>query len=316
MFMPYAGMAQTPTPASTPVPPTISVCPYDNVIMRPGSTGSEVKALQSLLAQDTAVYPQGLTTGYYGNLTQEAVKRLQQRAGLSQTGIVDSDTRQIIFPCVTLRVVSPNGGEAWRVGEERVITWEVTAPVYIQNPSAVPGARLQTLAPTAAATALPEAIRPFYPHLSIDLIKLDGPQVLVYPAPVFYHIGSTSLYGEKSFKWIIPNTIPESKAYKVRISVWKEAPQPAQCELLTYPPRPCPKPEIYPIPWRGHLWDESDAEFAILGGVAPSPTPRPTPTPTNRPELLELRVKVASMIEQLQKMLQLIDELLGRIPAL
>ena len=53
----------------------------------------EVKRLQEQLAKDASLYPEGLTTGYFGSLTEAAVKRLQQKHGLPQTGIVDTDMR-------------------------------------------------------------------------------------------------------------------------------------------------------------------------------------------------------------------------------
>ncbi|MCD6270731.1 hypothetical protein J7J23_03080, partial [bacterium] len=37
----------------------------------------EVKALQELLSKDKDIYPQGITSGFYGKLTQQAVQRFQ-----------------------------------------------------------------------------------------------------------------------------------------------------------------------------------------------------------------------------------------------
>ena len=41
-----------------------------------------VKQLQKLLAQDTEIYPEGKTTGYYGALTRKAVQRFQKKYGI------------------------------------------------------------------------------------------------------------------------------------------------------------------------------------------------------------------------------------------
>ncbi|MCL9971914.1 MAG: peptidoglycan-binding protein, partial [Candidatus Pacebacteria bacterium] len=38
-----------------------------------GMTGTDVSALQTYLAADPTLYPQGLVTGYYGFLTKSAV---------------------------------------------------------------------------------------------------------------------------------------------------------------------------------------------------------------------------------------------------
>ncbi|HEY0908133.1 MAG TPA: peptidoglycan-binding protein [Candidatus Paceibacterota bacterium] len=53
-----------------------------------GSTGSDVSALQQFLAQDSSLYPEGLVTGYYGELTKAAVTKFQARNGISTVGRV------------------------------------------------------------------------------------------------------------------------------------------------------------------------------------------------------------------------------------
>ncbi|MCB9802389.1 peptidoglycan-binding protein, partial [Candidatus Nomurabacteria bacterium] len=42
-----------------------------------GMTGEDVRQLQTLLAQDKTVYPEGKITGYFGPLTESAVQRFQ-----------------------------------------------------------------------------------------------------------------------------------------------------------------------------------------------------------------------------------------------
>ena len=53
-----------------------------------GSQGSDVSEVQTFLAQDPALYPQGLVTGYFGNLTAAAVSNFQTRNGISAVGRV------------------------------------------------------------------------------------------------------------------------------------------------------------------------------------------------------------------------------------
>jgi len=60
--------------------------------LREGMTGEDVKLLQEILATDPDIYPEGLITGYYGNLTKNAVKRFQKVAGLEQVGNVGPQT--------------------------------------------------------------------------------------------------------------------------------------------------------------------------------------------------------------------------------
>lgn len=64
--------------------------------MRKGSRGKNVRVLQRLLASDPLVYPQGLVTGYYGSLTEKAVKKFQEDHGISPVGEVGPETRMLM----------------------------------------------------------------------------------------------------------------------------------------------------------------------------------------------------------------------------
>ena len=57
-----------------------------------GSKDNEVKTLQRLLSTDNKIYPEGLITGYYGPLTERAVRKMQKKAGLAETGILNEHT--------------------------------------------------------------------------------------------------------------------------------------------------------------------------------------------------------------------------------
>jgi len=56
--------------------------------LRQDMSGDDVKLLPKVLATDSDIYPEGLVTGYYGNLTEQAVKRFQKLANLDQVGNV------------------------------------------------------------------------------------------------------------------------------------------------------------------------------------------------------------------------------------
>jgi len=60
--------------------------------LRPGMTNEEVKKLQEILATDPDIYPEGLITGYYGPLTEQAVRRLQKKLCLDPVGSVGPQT--------------------------------------------------------------------------------------------------------------------------------------------------------------------------------------------------------------------------------
>ena len=61
-----------------------------------GMSNSEVTRLQQLLAKDTSVYPEGLVTGYFGSVTENAVKRFQKKHALDQVGYVGPKTRALL----------------------------------------------------------------------------------------------------------------------------------------------------------------------------------------------------------------------------
>ena len=61
-----------------------------------GMRDEDVRKLQELLASDPDIYPERLTTGYFGPLTSQALSRLQQRHDLPATGELDEDTRDLI----------------------------------------------------------------------------------------------------------------------------------------------------------------------------------------------------------------------------
>src|SRR5690606_31719142 len=64
--------------------------------LKEGMTDEDIKKIQELLATDSSIYPEGLTTGYFGSLTRNALKRFQSKHNLLQTGEVDSDTKDLL----------------------------------------------------------------------------------------------------------------------------------------------------------------------------------------------------------------------------
>ena len=59
-------------------------------------TGADVSSLQTFLAEDPSIYPQGLVTGYYGSLTAAAVSNFQARNNIAVVGVVGPITRAAI----------------------------------------------------------------------------------------------------------------------------------------------------------------------------------------------------------------------------
>jgi peptidoglycan hydrolase-like protein with peptidoglycan-binding domain len=76
--------------------PAISRADTLNRELQVGSTGSDVSSLQSFLAQDRTLYPQGLVTGYFGFLTKAAVSNFQSRNGIAPVGRVGPITLPVL----------------------------------------------------------------------------------------------------------------------------------------------------------------------------------------------------------------------------
>lgn len=75
--------------------------------------GHNVVLLQRMLSKDSGIYPEKRITGYYGNLTREAVVRFQKEYNLPQTGIVDVATKDklneifLSFLCPEQTIIYP-----------------------------------------------------------------------------------------------------------------------------------------------------------------------------------------------------------------
>ena len=93
-----AVIAATPksVPAATvaqPSPVAMAVSPVFNSDLQKGARNDDVRRLQELLSKDSSIYPDGSTTGFYGALTEKAVKKFQAKYGLPQVGRVGPATR-------------------------------------------------------------------------------------------------------------------------------------------------------------------------------------------------------------------------------
>ena len=84
-------MAPT-TVTATPVAvsaPSVAVLSSE---LNPGARSDDVTALQTLLASDPTIYPEGTVSGFYGPKTTAAVKKFQAKYGLPTVGRVGPAT--------------------------------------------------------------------------------------------------------------------------------------------------------------------------------------------------------------------------------
>ncbi|MCI0533404.1 heparin lyase I family protein [bacterium] len=88
--------------------------------LRLGMSGEEVRLLQEFLASNLELYPEALITGYYGHLTEKAVKRLQEKYGIAAVGEVGPLTRARIKELIAERKLMVKQDEI--NGEECIVT--------------------------------------------------------------------------------------------------------------------------------------------------------------------------------------------------
>jgi len=256
-----------------------------------GSRSDEVKSIQEILKEDSDIYPEGYVTGYYGPLTEKAIKKLQKKCGLPETGELDDATEKCIYPVnYKVTVVSPNGGEVWNKNTIQTIKWDVTEPdITIQS------------------------IKPVWPKASIDLFRKVAVTVPCAPTAttcppveqsVFVkHIATVNLFN-KSYSWKVKSDIPNSKDYIIRISIGKNIASlwrwekdqgnlPSSSEVW---------PSTTPSTWIN--WDESNGVFEITGTISPE-----CPTCPVCPSTQKLEQAIAilqNMIAELQKAIALL----------
>lgn len=279
----------------------VSVKPVSQVItqaqaftrdLHRGQQSDEIRDLQEILKSDPSIYPEGLVTGYYGKLTESAIKKLQGRYGLPETGTLDDATRKIIYPTnIEIKVVAPNGGEVWDKSELHTILWKSSiGPIVIRGREVVPSASNVT------GSIRPE-IYPFFPRASIDLIKDSNPHFR-------YHIATVNLL-DSQYSWKIPARILEGKDYRVRISVGKHVPclyrlqDAANANELSIIAPPCLLQAL------NSGSDASDGVFAITGRDVPSDDV----VKKLKQQIREMRAMISRLLQQLSAMEQLLNSL-------
>ena len=78
--------AQGLTPSTTGQPPTNTNCSLGTRRLALGMKGDDVSCLQTILAQDPSVYPEGTISGSFGVLTEAAVKKFQCKNNIVCSG--------------------------------------------------------------------------------------------------------------------------------------------------------------------------------------------------------------------------------------
>ena len=101
---------QISSPVANPVSGTYGKCPSLTRALRQGMSGSDISALQTFLASDSAIYPEGTVSGYFGPLTQAAVERLQRKHGIVSSGNPDTSGYGMVGPATRAVIASVCSG--------------------------------------------------------------------------------------------------------------------------------------------------------------------------------------------------------------
>lgn len=129
------------------VVPFIAQAETFNRQLQVGMRGTDVSMLQTFLAKDSTLYPQGIVTGYYGFLTKSAVANFQARNGISAVGRVGPATLPVlnaqysggtstfddsasIISNVTVTTNSSSSNVGWNTNESaKAIVYYSTSPL-------------------------------------------------------------------------------------------------------------------------------------------------------------------------------------------
>ena len=88
---------------------SVSGCPKITRMLRRGSKGSDVLALQSYL--DANIYPEGTASGFFGFATERAVQRFQERHGIAVAGTADTTGYGLVGTRTRLVLASACSGD-------------------------------------------------------------------------------------------------------------------------------------------------------------------------------------------------------------
>lgn len=72
-----------------------------------GMSGDDVRDLQELLALDSSIFPADLITGFFGRLTEEAIRKFQRKHGIDAIGIFGPKTQAKLLALFVGRELPP-----------------------------------------------------------------------------------------------------------------------------------------------------------------------------------------------------------------
>ncbi len=133
-----------------------------------GARGPQVTELQTYLATNASIYPEGLVTGYFGPLTQAAVQRFQAAQNIVSSGSPSTTGYGRVGPMTIARLAVLMGGGS-------NVSWD-TVPVQ----SAVSEQHTNTTATFSWTTNEPTQGQVYWSTLPIQSDEATGPRQTPY----------------------------------------------------------------------------------------------------------------------------------------
>ncbi len=111
-----------------------SSCPLIGRTLRQGISGDDVLRLQQFLARDSSLYPEAITSGYYGALTEKAVQRWQVKYNIVSSGSPSSTGYGVVGPrtaaaIALLCTTGSYGGVSGSTGQPTVGGYITVSPI-------------------------------------------------------------------------------------------------------------------------------------------------------------------------------------------
>jgi|AGTN01.1.fsa_nt_gi Putative peptidoglycan-binding domain-containing protein len=110
----------------------LSTADHASMLLKPGMSGAEVRNIQQKLRERGFML--AAATGYYGEITQGAVKAFQRKAGISADGIVGEATYEMLF---SDNDISITAAELLGItGEVKLSSWDEINKLWKKGTSA------------------------------------------------------------------------------------------------------------------------------------------------------------------------------------
>lgn len=98
-----------------------------------GARGSNVTNLQVFFADNAAIYPEGLVTGYFGVLTQAAVRRFQVLYGIVSSGTPSTTGYGRVGPTTLARINALIAAGGWLSTGGGSTSGDVSGPIFYNS---------------------------------------------------------------------------------------------------------------------------------------------------------------------------------------